>query len=384
MSGETRSSVSDAWNRYKQFRAKSYATPLFLSIIFAILLVLPALLDVSVAGISLGGRISISMLIVTLVWAYTGQSWNIMSGYTGQFSFGHAAFFGLGAYGTVLLVSRFGINPWIGMAVGSVIAGLYGLLIGVLSFRYDLRGHYFALATLAFAELLRFVINNVGALGGASGFIKPLPREYAEGPGLLAFQFTSDLPYYYVILTFLAIITLIAYVIRNSRFGLYLFAIRENENAAAAVGIPTFRYKLAAVAVSAFFTAWAGAFWAMYFDTIRPDTVFDLIRNVEILLPAIVGGLGTVIGPILGSFIVTPLSEVARQSVDLPGIDRIVYGILLVVIVLYSPDGVVSWPSRLAGLLGLESDRMPDGPGDGTPPSDEHVDEGTEPTPPES
>ncbi|MCL9818247.1 branched-chain amino acid ABC transporter permease [Natronocalculus amylovorans] len=354
MSSETGSSLSTVWHRYKQFRNESYATPLLLGIIFGILIVLPALLEVSIAGYSLGTRVSLGMLIVTLVWAYTAQSWNIMSGFTGQFSFGHAAFFGLGAYGTILLVSNYSINPWIGMLVGAVLAALYGLLIGVLCFRYDLRGHYFALATLAFAELLRFIINNIGALGGASGFIKPLPREYADGPGLLAFQFSTDLPYYYVILAFLLIVTTVAFVIRNSRFGLYLFAIREDENAAAAVGIPTFKYKLSAVAISAFFTAWAGAFWAMYFDTIRPDTVFDLLINVEILLPAIVGGLGTVIGPILGSFIVTPLSEIARQSLDLPGTDRIVYGLLLVLIVLYSPKGVVSWPKRLADLLGWQ------------------------------
>ncbi|XVH31659.1 branched-chain amino acid ABC transporter permease [Haloferacaceae archaeon DSL9] len=359
---DERSSIASAWGRYKAFRREWYATPTLLAVIFGILLVLPFLLDVSVGGFSLGARISLSMLIVTLVWAYTAQSWNIMSGYTGQFSFGHAAFFGLGAYGTILLLSNYGINPWIGMLVGSLLAAVYGLLVGVLCFRFDLRGHYFALATLAFAELLRFVVNNTSALGGASGFIKPLAREYADGPGLLAFQFSTDLPYYYIILAFLAVVTAVSVVIRQSRFGLYFFAIRENENAAAAVGIPTFRYKLVAIAVSAFFTAWAGAFWAMYFDTIRPDTVFELLRNVEILLPAIIGGLGTVVGPILGSFIVTPLAEIARQSVNVPGVDQIIYGVLLVVIVLYSPKGVVSWPARFLDLVGISTGRTASGP----------------------
>nr|WP_245724241.1 branched-chain amino acid ABC transporter permease [Natronorubrum texcoconense] len=291
------------------------------------------------------------MLILTLVWATTGQAWNMMSGYTGQFSFGHAAFFGLGAYGTIILLNTAGLNPWLGMLVGATIASLYGLLIGVLCFRYDLRGHYFALATLAFAELLRHTFNTVSQLGGASGFFRPLPQEYADGFGLIAFQFENALPYYYVILAFLIVVSAISLVIKQSRLGLYLFAIRENENAASAVGIPTYRYKLVGITVSAFFTAWAGAFWAMYFNTIRPETVYDILVNVEVLLPAIVGGIGTVLGPIVGAFLVIPLAEIARQSVDIAGFDHVIYGVLLIVIVLYSPKGVVSWPARLFELL---------------------------------
>jgi len=237
------------------------------------------------------------------------------------------------------------------MLVGSVVAALYGLVIGGLSFRYELEGHYFALVTLAFAELSRFLFNNVAELGGASGFFKPLPREYAAGPGLAAFQFLENLPYYYVILAFLVVVTAVSLVVHHSKLGLYLFAIREDERAAAAVGVPAYRYKLLGVSVSAFFTAWPGAFWAMYFDTIRPDTVFDLLVNVEILLPAIVGGIGTVVGPIVGSFVVTPLSELARQSVELAGLDNAIYGVVLVGIVLYSPNGVVSWPGRTWRLL---------------------------------
>ncbi|MCU4751438.1 branched-chain amino acid ABC transporter permease [Halobacteria archaeon AArc-curdl1] len=337
--------------RYRSFTSAWYGVPTILTVIFLALAVLPFTLGLYAFGFSLGSWVSVHMLVITLVWATTAQSWNMMSGYTGQFSFGHAAFFGLGAYGTILLLSTYSLNPWIGMIIGATIAGLYGLLIGLLCFRYDLRGHYFALATLAFAELLRFTFNTLPQLGGASGFFKPLPREYADGFGLVAFQFQETLPYYYIILAFLVIVTVVSFAIKESRLGLYLFAIREDENAAAAVGIPTFRYKLLGVTVSAFFTAWAGAFWAMYFDTIRPETVYDILINVEVLLPAIVGGVGTVIGPIVGAFIVIPFSEFARQSVDVPGFDHIVYGILLIGIVLYSPKGVVSWPSRLLSLL---------------------------------
>ncbi|MFC4544111.1 branched-chain amino acid ABC transporter permease [Halosolutus amylolyticus] len=350
--------------RYRRFRQQWYSTPIVLTAIFGALLVLPLTLNLYAFGFSLGTWISVHMLIITLVWATTGQAWNMMSGYTGQFSFGHAAFFGLGAYGTILLLNVVGLNPWLGMLVGAVAAGLYGLVIGVLCFRYDLRGHYFALATLAFAELIRYTFNTVPQLGGASGFYKPLPRTYADGFGLAAFQFEGVLPYYYVILAFLIVVTVVSLVIKQSRLGLYLFAIRENENAAAAVGIPTYRYKLLGTTVSAFFTAWAGAFWAMYFDTIRPETVYDILVNVEVLLPAIVGGIGTVIGPIVGAFIVIPLSEVARILVDLSGFDRIIYGVLLIGIVLYSPKGAVSWPGRFFEVLernGLYENAIDDG-----------------------
>ena len=343
--------LTAAIDRYGEFKQQWYATPVLLTGIFVFLAILPFIRNLALFGVAPLAWLSLHMLIITLVWATTGQAWNIMSGYTGQFSFGHAAFFGLGAYGTIIGIREFGLSPWIGMFFGAVVAGLLGLFIGALTFRYKLEGHYFALATLAFAELLRFLFNNIAALGGASGFFKPLPREYAEGFGLVAFQFRDALPYYYVILVFLLLVTIVSLVVKQSKLGLYFFAIREREQAAASVGIPTYRYKLIGISVSGFLTAIPGAFWAMYFDTIRPDTVFDLLVNVEVLLPAIVGGIGTVIGPIVGSFIVTPVSEFARQSIDLHGLNNIIYGLILVGIVLYSPKGVVSWPSRAVELL---------------------------------
>ena len=343
--------LAGAVDRYGKFRSRWYAMPVLLAITFVVLAAMPILRRVAVLGYAPLGWLSLNMLILTLVWATTAQAWNIMSGYTGQFSFGHAAFFGLGAYATILLTSDFGISPWVGMLIGSIIAALYGLLIGALTFRYELKGHYFALATLAFAELLRYTFNNLAELGGASGFFRPLPREYADGPGLAAFQFLDALPYYYLILGFLLLVTVVSLAIHRSQLGYYLFAIREREQAASAIGVPTYRYKLLAVSVSAFFTAWPGAFWAMYFNTIRPDTVFELLVNVEVLLPAIVGGVGTVLGPIVGSFVVTPVGEFVRQSFEISGLNNIVYGVVLIVIVLYSPKGVVSWPSRLVALL---------------------------------
>lgn len=353
--------IDRARARYSTFRNQPYATPVLLVVIFSFLAVLPIILDFWIIGLTVGAYISLRLLTVTLVWATTAQAWNILSGYAGQFSFGHAAFFGLGAYVTIILARHFAINPWIGMFAGAAIAGLYGLFIGVLLFRFDLRGHYFALATLAFAELLRATFRTVDRLGGASGFFRPLPATYANDYGWMAFQFQSNLPYYYIILAFLIFVTAISMAIRHSRLGLYLFAIRENENSALAVGIPTFRYKLMAYGTSAFFTAWGGAFWAMYFTTIQPDTVFDILVNVEVLLPAIVGGLGTVIGPILGALFVFPAADVFRQLVGVPGLDSVFYGVILIAIVLYSPKGLISWPGALFDRLDrFRSDQHPD------------------------
>jgi len=324
---------------------------LVLGVSFLLLAALPFALNVTVFGVPISTVLTVQTLILAVMWATAAQAWNITTGYTGMFSFGHAAFFGLGAFLPILLIEYFSINPWFGMLAGGIVAGLYGLVVGGLCFRYDIRDEYFGLATLAFAELLRYVFLNVPQLGGASGFVKPLPREYADGYGLLAFQFSSDLQYYYLVLAFLLVVTAAAFVIRYSRFGLYLFAIRENEAAAESLGIPTYRYKVAAFVVSAFFTAWVGAFWGMYFSSIRPEVVFDLVVNIDILLPAVVGGAGTVLGPIVGSLVVTPSAEITRELANVPGADWIVYGGFLILIALYSPDGVVSWPDRLAALI---------------------------------
>jgi branched-chain amino acid transport system permease protein len=300
------------------------------------------------AGLSLGSVLTLKILIITLVFAFSSQAWNLISGFTGYFSFGHAAFFGIGAYATQKLAIDFGINPWFGMLVGGGVAVLLALLIGFLNFRYELKGHYFALATFAFAMLMGVIVRNTRELGGAIGYYRPFPRDYGAEYGLLAFQFQSDLPYYYVIFGFLVIVTGVAYALKESQLGLYLFAIRENEDAAASVGIPTFRYKMLAISLSAFFTAWAGAFWSMYFEIIRPETVFGLSKNVEVLLPAVVGGLGTIPGAIIGAFFVFPLAEFFRANIDqIIGLDDVVYGVALVLIALVLPNGLISIRKRI-------------------------------------
>jgi branched-chain amino acid transport system permease protein len=344
--------VKSVYERLNDHRAAPFVK---MGLGFALIAALPFLIEVSILGYRFSSWVTLSMLTLTLIWAFTSQAFNIMSGYTGKFSFGHAAYFGIGAYATQYLLVDFTINPWIGMLVGGVIAVLYGGFMGFLTLRYDVKGHYFVLVTLAFAELARFVALNSSELNGALGFYRPFANSYADGPGLVAFQFRDVLPYYYLIFAFLVLITLIAWAIKHSQIGLYLFAIREDEDAAKSIGISTFRYNMFAIATSVFFTAWAGAFWSMYFDTIRPDPVFGLFRNVDILLPAVVGGFGTVAGPILGSFFVTPVSEFLRSNVEgVNGLVAAIYGIVLITIALYSPNGVLYWPSQLVDILGWE------------------------------
>lgn len=328
---------------------------------FALLASLPELLGVSVFGYRLGMFLSVNILIVTVVYATAGQAWNIMSGYTGYFSFGHAAFFGIGAYVTSKLSVAFGVSPWAGLLVGGVVAGFVGLVVGYLNFRYDLQGHYFALATFAIALLLQVVVRNMGELGGAVGIYRPFPGDYGADFGLVAMQFRQPSSYYYVIVAFLLVVTVAAWLIKRSQIGLYLFAIRENEDAAASLGISPFRYKMFAIGTSAFFTAWCGAFWSMYVEIIRPSTVFGLTRNVQILLPAVIGGIGSVPGAILGAFVVFPLSEALRLSFpDTPGLNTVVYGVALVLIALLLPNGVISLGRRLRGRRADDDS----GPGD--------------------
>lgn len=328
-----------------------YATPALTVGAFALLAVLPQALDVRVFGVGLASVLSLQALILALLWATAAQSWNLVSGFAGQFSLGHAAFFGLGAYTPLVLAREFGVSPWLGMLAGGVVAVGYALCLGGLTFRYDIRGSYFVLVTLAFAELLLYLFVNVDAVGGASGVVKPLPDAYGAEFGLAAFQFTGRLPYYYVVLSFLAVVTLVALLLERSQTGLYLHAIRDDEDAARAVGIPTVRYKLFALALSAFFTAWAGAFWAMYFPSIRPRVVFGVLVNIDIVLPAAVGGIGTVAGPVVGAFALEIISGLGRQAVDFPELQDIVGGVVLLLVVLKSPGGLVSLPGKAADLV---------------------------------
>jgi branched-chain amino acid transport system permease protein len=286
---------------------------------------------------------ALTIFILILFYGFLGQAWNIVGGYTGQLSAGHAAFVGIGAYTAALLSSEYGLTPWLGMFVGAALASGLGAIIGYLGFRFGLRGFYFVLLTVAFAEVCRILVSNIDALGGALGLYITFtgnPRQ---------FQFQDQRAYYYLALALLLLATGVAALIERRRFGIYLTAIREDETACEALGVNTFKYKMLAMVVSSFLTGLGGTFYAFYLFSLQPSTVFGIPLSVEIVIRPIIGGAGTLLGPILGSFILTPLGELSRQyfgQSGLHGAHLIVYGILLVAVVLFLPQGAYPYLRR--------------------------------------
>ena len=284
-------------------------------------------------------KYALEVLISILFFGYLGACWNILGGYGGQFSFGHAAFFGLGAYTSTLLFLHWGVSPWIGMLAGGLLAAGFGLFAGYLSFRYGLRGPYFSLVTLAFAEMLRVVAVNWKAVGSSLGLVVP---NRGSAPAL--FLFAEKLPYYYVILTMAVGALVITRAMERSRMGYALAAIRENEDAAEAAGVDALSTKLSAMALSSFLTALGGTFYAQYFSYIDPSLTFGPAISIGGLLPAIVGGAGTVTGPLLGSFVLTPISELTRAALrGRAGADIMLYGLVLILVISFLPNGLVGW-----------------------------------------
>jgi len=284
-------------------------------------------------------KYALEVLISILFFGYLGACWNILGGYGGQFSFGHAAFFGLGAYTSTLLFLHWGVSPWIGMLAGGLLAAGFGLFAGYLSFRYGLRGPYFSLVTLAFAEMLRVVAVNWKAVGSSLGLVVP---NRGSAPAL--FLFAEKLPYYYVILTMAVGALVITRAMERSRMGYALAAIRENEDAAEAAGVDALSTKLSAMALSSFLTALGGTFYAQYFSYIDPSLTFGPAISIGGLLPAIVGGAGRVTGPLLGSFVLTPISELTRAALrGRAGADIMLYGLVLILVISFLPNGLVGW-----------------------------------------
>jgi branched-chain amino acid transport system permease protein len=301
----------------------------------AVLLALPAVL----------GSYALTVFILIFFYGYLAQAWNIVGGYAGQLSAGHAAFVGIGGYTAALLSVEKGITPWIGMFVGGALAAVLGLIVGFLGFRFGLRGFYFVLLTVAFAEICRIVASNVDAIGGALGYYITFtgnPRQ---------FQFQDTRVYYYVALAMMVAATALVAWLERRRAGVYLAAIREDEAACEALGVDTFRYKMLAMVLSSFLTGVGGTFYAFYLFSLQPNTVFGIPLSVEIIIRPIVGGAGTVLGPILGSFILSPLAELARHYFaqgGWHGAHLIAYGVLLIAVVLFLPEG--AYP-RLARLV---------------------------------
>lgn len=282
------------------------------------------------------------LAIRILLYATMAQAWNILAGYCGQVSLGHAVFFGTGAYTSSALQMHWGVNPWIGLVAGVAVAVALSQGIGRPCFR--LRGHYFAIATIAIGEIIHTLAINWDFIGGARGLTLPIKKD-----SLLAFQFSgSKFIYYYIVLALMACCFLATWHIERSRIGYYLRAIREDANAAQSVGIPVAKYKLMAIAISAAFVAMGGTFYAQYTLYIDPDSVFPLSLSILVCLLAVVGGVGTLWGPLVGSALMIPLSEWTRIQFGGTGsgVDLIIYGGLLTSVAVFQPTGLVGLVRR--------------------------------------
>lgn len=317
-------------------------------------IVLLALLGVALLAAPLFADRYVMSVLTTVLWfAYVGQAWNVMMGFSGLLSLGHALYVGLGAYVSAALFVHFGIGAWLGIWVAMLAATLAGCFIGFLGFRFGVRGVHFALLTIAFAEVARIGFDHLQWFGGSGGFFIPVAGD--AGNDLLNLRGSPTL-FYYVILALVAGALALSRRLLHSRLGYQWLAVREEPEAAEAVGVDLFRARITAVAVSSALTALGGVFQAFYFNNLFPEQVFSMGRSIEIILPAIVGGIGTLIGPILGAFILTPLGELLTflievSGLDLPGLKQLFYGVALVVIVVYRPDGVWPWLARRLGLV---------------------------------
>ncbi len=300
-----------------------------------VLLILFGLFSAALAPVVISSKFQLDVLTLIFFTAYIGQSWNILGGYAGQFSFGGVMFFGTGAYTSSILLTSFGVPPIIGIFAAIFMGAFLGLIVGYLSFRSGLRGSYFALITLAFAELLRVLANSVEFTGGGVGLF----LTYA--PGLHNLQFNSPTGFYYFSLVLLVISLAIAMWLERSRFGAQLVAIRENEDAAEALGIDTLKCKVYAIMIMGGMGGAAGTFYAQKYLYIDPPISYSIALSVEMLLVTIVGGMGTVFGPLVGSFFLHIVNEFARHFIDTPGVSLIVYGFILILIISFLPNGLV-------------------------------------------
>ncbi|TMA14475.1 MAG: branched-chain amino acid ABC transporter permease [Deltaproteobacteria bacterium] len=283
------------------------------------------------------------LAILVMLYALLGSAWNLLGGFAGQVSLGQAIFFGAGAYTSTLLAQHAGLSPWVGMIAGALVAAALALAIGYPCFR--LSGHYFAIATIAIGEIAGIAVTNWDFGGGAVGLFLPVGTE-----GLLSFQFhRSKLGYYYVLAAMLLATLLLSAWLRRGRAGYYWRAIREDQPAARSVGVPALRFKQIAIVLSAALTACAGTFYAQYVLFIDPGSVLPLSLSIQICLVAVLGGVGTVIGPLLGALVLVPLSEATRVLLGGSGrsLDLVVYGLLIMLISVFEPAGIAGIARRL-------------------------------------
>ena len=281
----------------------------------------------------------LTFVMMALYGALLAQAWNLLGGYGGQFSFGHALFFGVGAYAQVILQVTHGVHAWVALAIAVALAAAVGTAVGALSFRYGLKGSYFALVTLAFAEVFRILALSVPFTGAGVGMMLPLAT-----PGdasLATLQFGSRKGYVVFVLAFVVAALGVTAWLRHSRFGAWLQAVRDNEDAARAIGVDPQRVKLGAITLSGGFMGAAGAFYVQVFQYIDPGIAFGPHVSVEALVGAIVGGMGTLWGPVLGAVVLHALADFTRNLFgQLPGLNLVIYGAVLVLIVMFLPRGL--------------------------------------------
>ncbi len=284
-------------------------------------------------------------LVLTFLWAGLSSAWNITSGYAGQLSIGHAAFFGIGAYASTLLYMRLGVSPWLGMLAGGALAAAIAAMLGSITLR--LRGPFFCLATIAFAEVMRLAaVSWRGLTEGSLGILIPFK------PGFLNMIWRGKQPYIWLTLGFVFLVYLVSRILETRRFGYYLVALRENDDAASALGVDTARMKVVATALSAFLTAVGGTIYAQYFMFVEPAAVFGIDASVQMALIAIIGGLATAGGPILGALLLIPLSTFLRGWLaSYSGLHGLIYGLALVVIVMFMTEGLLPRISSLASAF---------------------------------
>ena len=282
------------------------------------------------------------VLIMIFLYATMGLAWNLIGGYAGQISLGHAIFFGIGAYTSSLMLMKLWISPWIGMLMGGIFSVIVAFIIGYPCFK--LAGHYFAIATIAIGEIAQHWMLNWDWAGAAVGLTLPILPEC-----LINLEFhSSKAPYYYIALGILTLAILSTYFIDRSKLGYYFKAIKGDLEAARSLGINVWKYKFYALALSAFLTSLCGSFYAQYVLYIDPDSVFPLMLSIVVCLVATLGGVGTVWGPVIGAFILIPISETTRIYLGGggKGTDLIIYGLLIMLISIYQPFGVIGIAKR--------------------------------------
>lgn len=289
------------------------------------------------------------IIILIVLYAYFTSTWNFVGGFAGVLPLGHSAFIGIGAYTSTVLFQTFGISPWFGMIAGGLLATLVGVIIGLPTLK--LRGAYFALATIAIGEGIRVLVENIKQVGpfkinGPSGISLPLTES-----SFWNFQFDSKASYYYIILIMLLLVLLLTWFMMNSKVGYYLAAGGEEPEAAEALGIKVARYRLIAMAISCFLAALGGTFYAQLMLYIYPKSILGLDLSFEIAFIALIGGRGTIIGPVLGALLLRPVSEFTRIYLgsSLPGLHLIIFGLILIVVMRYYPKGLVEPLRHLIG-----------------------------------